>query len=138
MREWTAEAVTDNIAAMTQEIDRELDALNCSRQARRQINVALDEVLSNIANYAYAPGNGEMTVRMCYDETNETVFLTFIDSGVPYNPLEKEDPDIALPAEERPVGGLVILMVKRKMDGMEYRRENNRNILTIRKRIQEE
>ena len=138
MREWTVEAVTDNIPVITQDIGRELDALDCSQQAKRQINVALDELLSNIAYYAYAPGSGEITVRMRYDETDETVFLTFIDSGVPYNPLEKKDPDIALPAGERPVGGMGILMVKKKMDGMEYRRENEQNILTVRKRIREE
>lgn len=137
MKEWTAEAVTDSIAVMTRDIDRELDALDCSPQARRQINVALDEVLSNIANYAYAPGTGKMTVQMRFDEADGTVFLTFIDNGVAYNPLEKPDPDITLPAEKRTVGGLGILMVKKKMDGMEYRRENGRNILTIRKRIRE-
>lgn len=137
MKEWTAEAVTDSIAVMTQDIGHELDALDCSPQARRQINVALDELLSNIANYAYAPGTGKMTVQMRFDEADGTVFLTFIDNGVAYNPLEKPDPDITLPAEKRTVGGLGILMVKKKMDGMEYRRENGRNILTIRKRIRE-
>ena len=138
MKEWTAEAVADSIPAITQGVNSELEALECSPQARRKINVALDELLSNIMNYAYAPGSGKMTVQMRYDETNRAVFLSFIDNGVPYNPLEKADPDITLTAEDRPIGGLGILMVKKKMDGMEYRRENDRNILTIRKRIREE
>lgn len=138
MNEWTAEAVTDSIPAITREIGRELDALDCSAQARRKINVALDELLSNIAYYAYAPGIGKVTVQMRYDETDGTVFLTFIDSGIPYNPLEKADPDITLAAGNRPVGGLGVLMVKKKMDGMEYRRENGQNILTVRKRIRED
>ena len=138
MKEWTAEAVTDSIPAITREVGRELDALDCSPQARRKINVALDELLSNVAYYAYAPGTGKVAVQMRYDETDGTVFLTFIDSGIPYNPLEKADPDITLSAENRPVGGLGILMVKKKMDGMEYRRENGRNILTVRKRIRED
>jgi len=66
------------------------------------------------------------------------VSITFIDSGVPYNPLEHEDPDVTLGAEERPVGGLGILIVKSKMDSVDYRYEDGKNILTIRKRIREE
>ena len=138
MKEWTAEASTDSIPALMEQVGRELDALNCALKARKQINVALDELLSNIAYYAYAPGTGSMSVQMDYDESTETVSLSFIDSGAPYNPLEKADPDVTLAAEDRPIGGLGILMVKKKMDGMEYRRENNQNILTIRKRIREE
>jgi len=135
MKEWTVEATTDAIPGITAEIGRELEALECSKQAQRQINVALDELLSNIANYAYAPGTGEMTVRMQYDAISGMVSLTFIDGGVPYNPLEKPDPDVTQAIEERQIGGLGILMVKKKMDGMTYRREGNLNMLTIHKQI---
>lgn len=135
MKEWTVEATTDAIPGITAEIGRELEALECSKQAQRQINVALDELLSNIANYAYAPGTGEMTVRMHYDAGSGMVSLTFIDGGVPYNPLEKPDPDVTQAIEERQIGGLGILMVKKKMDGMTYRREGNLNMLTIHKQI---
>ena len=136
-KEWMAEASLDSIPTLTEDIGRELDALDCSKTARRQINVALDELLSNIANYAYAPGTGPMTVRMGFEEGTGTVSLSFLDSGVPWNPLEKPDPDVTLAPEDRPVGGLGILMVKKKMDGMEYRYEGNQNILTIYKRIRE-
>jgi len=136
-KDWTAEASLDSIPVLTEDIGRELDTLDCSKTARRQINVALDELLSNIANYAYAPGTGSMTVRMGYEEGTGTVSLSFLDSGVPWNPLEKPDPDVTLAPEDRPVGGLGILMVKKKMDGMEYRYEGNQNILTIYKRIRE-
>ena len=135
MKEWTAAAVKGNIPVLTEDVDRELEALGCSPKARRQIDVALDELLTNIANYAYAPGTGDMTVQMRYHEAEETVSLTFVDRGVPYNPLEHADPDVTLAAADRPIGGLGILMVKKKMDGMEYRREDGRNILTIHKCI---
>ena len=140
MKEWTVEATVENISVVKGEIGAELEKLNCSKKAHRKINVALDELLNNIACYAYPPedGTGSVTVEMRYNEKNETVTITLIDSGIAYNPLEKEDPDITLGAEERPVGGLGILMVKKKMDGMEYRREGDRNILTIHKRIREE
>ena len=62
--------------------------------------------------------------------------VTFTDKGIPYDPLAKEDPDISLPAEERHIGGLGILMVKKTMDKVIYRRENGCNILNIQKKIQ--
>ena len=104
-------------------------------RAQMQIDVAIDELFVNIAHYAYAPGTGEATVRVGFDEAARLVSLTFIDSGVPYNPLEKEDPDVTLSAEERAVGGLGIFMVKKIMDGMAYERIDGRNVLTIQKRI---
>jgi len=131
MKEWTAAAVKGNIPVLTEDVDRELEALGCSPKARRQIDVALDELLTNIANYAYAPGTGDMTVQMRYHEAEETVSLTFVDRGVPYNPLEHEDPDVTLAAADRPIGGLGILMVKKMATSIAYARINNRNRLTI-------
>lgn len=138
MKEWTVEATVGSIPVITEKVETELEKLNCSGKAHRKINVALDELLNNIASYAYPQETGSVTVQMRYNEESETVSITLIDSGAAYNPLEKADPDVTLAAEERPIGGLGILMVKKKMDGMEYRRENNHNILTIHKRIREE
>ena len=138
MKEWTAEATVGNIPVITEKVETELEKLNCSGKAHRKINVVLDELLNNIASYAYPQETGSVTVQMRYNEESETVSITLIDSGAAYNPLEKADPDVTLAAEERPIGGLGILMVKKKMDGMECRRENNHNILTIHKRIREE
>ena len=138
MKEWTVEATVGNIPVITEKVETELEKLNCSGKAHRKINVALDELLNNIASYAYPKETGSVTVQMRYNEESETVSITLIDSGAAYNPLEKADPDVTLAAEDRPIGGLGILMVKKKMDGMEYRRENNQNILTIHKRIREE
>ncbi len=138
MKEWTAAADFENIPVMAEQIGRELDILNCSQKAYKQIAVSVDELLTNIVSYAYNPGSGMMTVQMSYDADTATVYLTFIDGGIPYNPLSHKDPDVTLKGEDRSVGGLGILMVKSKMDGIEYRHENNKNILTIYKRIREE
>ncbi len=135
MRELTLAATVENIAAATAFVDEQLEALDCPMRAQMQIDVAIDELFGNIAHYAYAPGTGEATVRVGFDEAARLVSLTFIDSGVPYNPLEKEDPDVTLSAEERAVGGLGIFMVKKIMDGMAYERIDGRNVLTIQKRI---
>ena len=134
-KEVTLEASLENISRVMTFIDEQLEAAGCGMKAQMQIDVAIDELFGNIAHYAYAPGSGKATVRFAYDEADRRVSITFIDSGIPYNPLQKADPDITLSAEERPVGGLGIFLVKKTMDDMVYRRENNCNILTIHKHI---
>jgi anti-sigma regulatory factor (Ser/Thr protein kinase) len=95
-----------------------------------QVTIAVEEIFVNIVHYAYTPETGSVTIRM---SVQEDIVIEFEDSGKPYNPLEKEDPDIKASAEEREVGGLGIFMVKKIMDKVEYRREGNKNILTISK-----
>ena len=135
MKSLTLEAKPENIEAVTQFIDGELEALDCNMKAQMQIDVAIDELFSNIAYYAYAPGTGQATVTFDFDESSRTVSISFIDAGVPFDPLQKNDPDLTAPAEERAIGGLGIFMVKKTMDAMRYVRQDNRNILTIQKRI---
>ena len=138
MKEWTLEAKLSNIPVAISVIDEWLEELACPIKAQTQIDVAVDEIFSNIAHYAYAPGSGDATIRLDYDELLRTVSITFSDRGIPFNPLEKEEPDIFLPAEEREIGGLGIFLVRKTMDEVKYRREDDRNILTIVKRIQKE
>lgn len=135
MKELTVNAIVENIPAVTAFIDEKLEELACSPKAQCQIDVALDELLCNIARYAYAPGTGDATVRFGYDEDSRMVAITFIDAGKPFNPLEKPDPDTSLPASERKIGGLGIYLVRKTMDRMEYRYENGTNQLTIYKKI---
>ena len=102
-----------------------------------QIDVAIDELFANIANYAYTPDVGPATVRVEVEEDPLTVVITFIDKGIPYDPLAKEDPDITLSAEEREIGGLGIFMVKQTMDEISYEYKDGQNILTIKKNLTE-
>ncbi len=133
MKEWTLDAKVENIPVITEMVDAELEALGCPMKAQMQIDVALDELLSNIANYAYAPGTGDMTVRFEAEENPRAVRLSFFDRGVPYNPLAAGDPNTALPLEERGVGGLGIFLVKKTMDELRYEYRDGQNILQIRK-----
>ena len=133
MKELTLAATVENIAAATDFVCDQLEALDCPVKARMQISIAVDELFSNIAHYAYRPGVGEATVRVGASE--EGVVITFIDRGTPYNPLTAADPDTTLSAEERSPGGLGIFMVRRSMDEMTYRYENGCNILSIRKNL---
>ena len=134
-KELKLEANLNNIPRVMAFVDKELEALKCPLKIRMKIDLAIDELIANVANYAYASGKGEVTVRFAFDETDRMVSITFIDEGVPYDPLKQRDPDVTLSAAERQIGGLGIFLVKKTMDSMEYKRENDCNILTIYKKI---
>ena len=135
MKEITVDATLDNIETVTEFIDAELERVDCSPKAMMQINIAVDELFSNIARYAYEPGKGPATVRVEVDPETPEVVITFLDHGKPYNPLENEDPDITLSAEERGIGGLGIFMVKKTMDAIEYEYKDGKNILRVKKKL---
>ena len=135
MRELDIEAKIENIPEVTAFVDEQLEACGCSLKAQTQIDIAIDELFSNIARYAYHPGSGPATVRVELREDPLSVVITFIDHGVPYDPLKKEDPDVTLSAEERGIGGLGIYMVKKSMDGIAYEYKDGQNILEIRKQL---
>ena len=134
MKEIVLDAMMRNIDLLTDWVNSELDVYDCSSRARAQIAVAIDEIFSNIVRYAYPGTTGRVTVR--YDYTDGLVSISFIDAGTCYNPLEKQDPDVSLPAAERKIGGLGIFLVKKTMDSMEYQRLDGHNFLTIRKKIE--
>ena len=135
MKELTIEAAVENIEVVTDFINRELEDLNCPVKAQTQIAIAIDELFGNIARYAYTPDIGKATVRFAVDENPLSVIITFIDHGVPFNPLEQAQPDIHASAEDRPIGGLGIFLVKKSMNMVEYTYKNGQNILTIKKTI---
>lgn len=135
MKELTIDAAIENIPAVTDFVNGQLEILGCPMKVQMQIDVAVDELFSNIAHYAYDSGVGPATVRVELMEDPPSVIISFIDSGVPYDPLKKEDPDTSLPAEERQIGGLGIYMVKKSMDAMEYEYKDGQNILKITKKL---
>ena len=135
MKEITIDATTENIPIVTDFVNEQLETLGCSMKIQMQIDVAIDELFSNIAHYAYTPDVGEATVRVEITDEPLAAVITFIDNGVPYDPLKKEDPDTTLSAEERQIGGLGIYMVKKSMDGMSYEYKDGQNILTVTKNL---
>ena len=135
MKELTINATIDNIHAVTDFVDEQLEALDCPMKAQMQIDIAIDELFSNIAYYAYNPDIGPATVRVEVQQEPLAVVISFIDHGIPYDPLAKEDPDTTLSAEERDIGGLGIYMVKKSMDAMEYVHEDGKNKLTLKLRL---
>ena len=135
MKELTVSATLENIDAVTAFVDEQLEEMGCPMKAQMQIDIAIDELFSNIARYAYTPNTGEATVRVEKADHPTAVVITFIDRGKPYNPLAKEDPDTTLSAEERQIGGLGIFMVKKSMDDMQYEYKDGQNILRIQKNL---
>ena len=136
MKELTIEAKIENIEAVTDFVNEQLEALDCPMKVQMQIDIAIDELFGNIAHYAYNPEIGKATVRVEVIEDPLAVTITFIDNGVPYDPLAKEDPDTTLSAEEREIGGLGIYMVKKSMDDITYEYKDGQNILAIKKNLQ--
>ena len=133
--EKTMQASLESIPEITGWVDQLLTKAGCTVKARRQIDVALDEILSNIARYAYPEKEGSMTVEIDLDEETGMLSLTFRDEGVPFDPLAKEEPDVTLGVRERAVGGLGIFLVKKMMDEVIYRREGKQNILCLHKKV---
>ena len=133
--EITLHATIENVEKVTDFINAELDKLGCSSKAKAEIDVAIDELFSNIANYAYNPEIGKATVKFEVQDNPQAVVITFMDNGKPFDPLLKQDPNIALAAEDRDIGGLGIFMVKKTMDSVEYEYKDNHNILKIKKHL---
>ena len=135
MKELTITATVENIGIVTEFVNEQLEALDCPMKAQMQIDIAIDELFGNIAHYAYHPEVGNATVRVEVTEEPLAVIVTFIDKGMPYDPLRAAEPDITLSAEERNLGGLGIYMVKKSMDEITYEYKDGKNILSIKKKL---
>ena len=133
MKELTVEAIVEQIETVTEFVNAELEKLDCPMKARIQLDIAIDEIVSNIAYYAYGEKTGTVTVRIEALQEENGVQLMFLDSGVPYDPLTRQDPDISAEIEEREEGGLGIFLVRKTMDDMKYEYNDGQNCLTIRK-----
>ena len=133
--ELTVDATLDNLRLVNAFLEEHLEEADCPLKAQMQISVAAEEIYVNIAHYAYAPETGTATLRLELQEEPPAVTLTFLDSGIPFNPLDRTDPDVSLPAEEREIGGLGIFMTRKSMDDLRYAFRDGQNILTLTKRL---
>ena len=134
-KELDIEAVEENLNKVMAFVDENLEAVGCSMKAQMQIDIAVEEVFVNICKYAYHPEKGRAVVRVEVSDDPVQVKITFIDHGKPYDPLQKDDPDVTLSAEDREIGGLGIFMVKQTMDAVEYEYKDGSNILTLVKNL---
>ncbi len=143
-KSFECEATIENLEKVMRFVEGELEAQDCDMAHIMQITLAVEEIYVNIAHYAYGKldkegktipdtGTGPMELDLMTD--GGQVYLTFKDEGVPYNPLEREKPDITLSAEDREIGGLGIFMAKKSMDEITYDYKDGKNILTLMKHI---
>jgi uncharacterized protein (TIGR02172 family) len=130
------EAVRENLEEVLAFLGERLDAADCTPKARMQLELAVEEIFVNIASYAYNPETGKATVRVEVSGDPLHVTITFIDRGVPYDPLAKADPDLSASAQERTVGGLGIFLTKKLMDDVVYEYRGGRNVLTLKKNLE--
>lgn len=136
MKELRIEATLENLDNVLAFVDAKLEEQDCPIKVQMQLDVAVEELYVNIAHYAYAPGTGQAVIEFDYNEDTGVVKITFKDSGTPFDPTAKADPDTTLSAAERQIGGLGIYMAKKSTDEMNYEYKDNMNILSIFKKLQ--
>lgn len=130
------DAKVDELPNVISFIENELKKFDFSHKIITQFNLVVEELFVNVASYSYKDNeNGKCKIAIDYNQDKQEVTLSIEDNGIKFNPLEIEDPDTTLSAEERPIGGLGILLVKKNMDNIEYKYEDNKNILILRKNI---
>ena len=133
MAEITVAADLDSLNDVLAFVDGEMERAGCSMKLMTQVDMAMEEIFVNIARYAYHPEAGEASVRCEAGGDPFQIVVGFADRGRPFNPLDREDPDVTLDAEARQLGGLGILMAKKLMDEIQYEYRDGKNILTLRK-----
>jgi serine/threonine-protein kinase RsbW len=129
-------ALTNDLAELSR-LSGELEAFGAAHELSDEVMMALvlslEEVVTNVINYGFSGGTHSINVELAIEDG--AVRATVTDEGREYNPLLREDPDVAAALEERRIGGLGVLLVKRLMDEVTYARDSGRNVLTVRKRL---
>ena len=129
MSELVVDAKTENLEQVNDFIADNL--MGCPMKLLMQIDLVVEEVFVNIANYAYKDKVGKAKVMCELDKENNLLTIVFEDKGVPFDPLSKEDPDITAGADEREIGGLGIFLTKKLMDEVLYENKDGKNILKL-------
>lgn len=133
MLELVVDAKTENLDQVLDFVNEKLEAADCPMKVQVQIDIAVEEIFVNIVHYAYQGAVGKAAVHVRIQGEPAVVEIIFKDEGIPYNPLEKEDLDVTLSAEDRQIGGLGIYMVKKSMDDVSYDYKDGQNIFRIQK-----
>jgi anti-sigma regulatory factor (Ser/Thr protein kinase) len=131
----TLTAVPENFAAAQEHVRSFLDSASCSMRTLFELDMVVEEVFINVASYAYPDSTGMVSLDLTLDEEQNFLCLTFRDSGIPYDPLRKQSPDLSAPAEKRPIGGLGIFLVQKYSDSLSYEYADGENRLTIGKKL---
>ena len=124
----------EELTSLSGKIDDLAEEWKLSQALAMNMNLVIEEAVSNIIFYAFKDkGKHEIGISVSLNNNQLTIKVT--DDGTPFNPLVQKQPDITLPAEERPVGGLGIFLISQMMDKVHYARQKNQNILTLNKSL---
>lgn len=135
MNKITISSKVENLQNVLNFINKQLESLKYSQRALFQLELSVEEAFVNIANYAYENHNGEVVVCSKIDKNPLNIIVQFIDTGIPYNPLENKYTDISSDLDEKKIGGLGILLIKKNVDYVSYEYKDGKNILTIGKKL---
>lgn len=130
-----------NLPAKIENMERLIDFIlenikkyNSDKKFLYQMQLASEEIIVNVINYAYPDKEGDIIIEMEINEQNKEITIKIIDWGLHFDPLQKEDPDINVEIENRNIGGLGVYMVKNIMDELKYERIEGKNILLMKKK----
>ena len=137
MKELMVEATIENLAKVFVFLQEALESCDVPPKVKRQIKLCVEEIYMNITHYAYNPETGpaRIGIDVVDGDVPSRVVISFADEGKPYDPLGRDDPDLELGLDDRPIGGLGIYLVKTTMDNVAYEHINGENVLTIEKDI---
>lgn len=127
----TVEATIDNMKSVLDLAENLLTEASCPLPVVTRFLLSIEEIYVNVANYAYEDSVGNCRVQ--YTLSDSSMAIDVWDSGIPFNPLEREDPDITLKAEDRKIGGLGIFMTKTMMDEITYEYKDGQNHIWMKK-----
>lgn len=124
----------DELPVLAEKIEALAESWELSMPLTMNINLALEEAISNVIFYAF-DDEKEHDIKIILSLENKTLTIEIIDDGKPFDPTARQQPDVSLPAEDRPIGGLGIFLIRKMMDNVTYTRHNNLNTLTLLKNI---
>ncbi|MDP1552357.1 MAG: ATP-binding protein [Methanobacteriaceae archaeon] len=126
-------AKIENLQKVLNFVNQELESVEYDKKSLLQLELSIEEAYVNIANYAYESEDGDVLISFNIDENPTQVTIQFIDCGTPYNPLNNEDPETFSKIEDKEIGGLGILLIKKNVDSIGYEYQDGKNILTLKK-----
>lgn len=129
------EATKDSVSDVIAFVESELEKAACPAKTQTALCVAMEELFVNIAHYAYPNGSGSAEIAIGIDKDSHIATFVVSDNGVPFDPTQRQDPDITESAEARQIGGLGIYIVKKTMDTVSYDRVQDKNRLTMTKKL---
>lgn len=125
-------AALDDVLSFTEE---QLEQASCPPALTMSLTMAIEEVFVNVAHYAYPDDGGSVQLAIAFAPDSRVITFRLTDSGIPFDPLAQPAPDLSIPAEERPIGGLGIYMMRKTMDKVQYERIGEQNVLTMQKTL---